>query len=286
MVFLIQHTSHANNPPSKDFAQHRCGAANPALPMLATQAFPLIILMIPNWGAMKAPHFDLDSWFALCAYFITETGGTTGAAIVGIVLLVLLISRAGMSGRQRLVETVVVAGFLLLLACGGAALNEYVLKPKFKHPRPNIVYLSGGDGSGPLKMTADEFYKLEKNERRRHLRKVLEAEPPPLVLHRLIREHWIVTVGHSFPSGHAFASMFFASFFLAMGLTLASTPRRRLFFLLLPWAACVAFSRVVLCMHGLRDVVAGSFIGMLFGFLAFTLVRSSMRAIARNPSLS
>lgn len=255
-------------------------------PLAIIYAFPLTIFLILNWDAENTPYFNLDSWFALCAYVITETGGTKGAPLVGIVMLGLLVSRAGITRKQRLTEALVVFVFLVLFNGGGSALNEYVIKAEFKSPRPHIVYLAGGNGSGPLQMPADEFYALAKEKRQRLLRTVLEAEPPPLMLHRLIKEHWIATIGYSFPSGHAFASMFFASFFLAMGLTLASTPRRSCFFLLLPWAVCVAFSRVVLWVHTAKDIVVGSCIGLLFGWLAYVLVRMSLRAIAHKTSLS
>lgn len=250
-------------------------------------AFPLTIFLLFNWDAANTPCFSLDSWFALCAYVITETGGTKCAPLVGIVMLCLLVSRAGVSRKQRLAEALVIFVFLVLFNGGGSALNEYVIKAVFQSPRPHIVYLAGDNGSGPLQMPVDEFYALAKEERHRLLRTVLEAEPPPLMLHRLIKEHWIATIGYSFPSGHAFASMFFASFFLAMGLTLSSTPRRILFFLLLPWAVCVAFSRVALWVHSLRDVVVGSSIGMLIGVLAFVLVRACLtRMITKRKARS
>lgn len=245
-------------------------------------AFPPTIFMFFNWDAANTPYFSLDSWFALCAYVITETGGTKGAPVVGIIMLGLLVSRAGITRKQRLTEALVVFVFLALFNGGGSALNEYVIKAEFKSPRPHIVYLAGDNGSGPLQMPADEFYALAKEERQRLLRTVLEAEPPPLKLHRLIKEHWIATIGYSFPSGHAFASMFFASFFLATGMTLASTPRRICFFLLLPWAVCVAFSRVVLWVHTPKDICVGGLLGLLFGLLAFVLVRASLRAIMRR----
>ncbi|KAA0231019.1 phosphatase PAP2 family protein [candidate division KSB1 bacterium] len=54
--------------------------------------------------------------------------------------------------------------------------------------------------------------------------------------------------------------------------------------MLLPWAVCVAFSRVVLWVHSLRDVVAGSFIGMLIGVLAFGLVYVSLGTLLRRIS--
>jgi hypothetical protein len=152
---------------------------------------------------MRESHFDLDSSFALWAYRITETGGPAGASVLGLFLLLLLVTRAGISMKRRLIETGAIFCFVAILAGGGAALNEYVIKPAFASPRPNIVYLAGVDGSGPLGMPAREFYALEQDTRKKHLRTILETEPPVLPLHRLIREHWIAAMGYSFPSGQA-----------------------------------------------------------------------------------
>jgi phosphatidylglycerophosphatase B len=179
---------------------------------------------------------------------------------------------------RRLIMTGAIFCFVAVLAGGGAALNEYVIKPTFEIPRPNIVYLAGINGSGPLAMPAREFYALDQNTRKKHLRTILETEPPVLPLHRLIRKHWIAATGYSFPSGHAFTAMFFATFFFAMGLTWLSMPRLLFSYLLLPWAVYVCYSRLVLQMHTTVDICVGGLLGLLLGVLAFVLVRISITA--------
>lgn len=62
-------------------------------------------------------------------------------------------------------------------------------------------------------------------------RRVLETEPPPVELAPAVRRHWIQETGYSFPSGHSFAAVFFATFFLAMGVSYTRAPRVWLFYL-------------------------------------------------------
>ena len=254
------------------------------IPLLITYALVPLSFLFPNIDPTHESYFRLDTWFALCANGVTATGDVLGASLTGVLLLVILITRAGLSARRRLLEAGVVLGFLFLLAGGGAALNENVIKHALKLPRPNFVYLAGDGGSGPLQMPVHEFYALEEKARRAHLRTVLEASPPPVALRGPIREHWITTIGYSFPSGHSFTAMFFATFFLGIGLRLLSGPRRSFFYLLLPWALCVCYSRVILWVHNPRDVVAGSFMGLLFGWLGFRLVHASLTALRRRAS--
>jgi len=252
-----------------------------AFPILMAYAFIPLTFLVPILDSTRESVFDLNTWFALLVYGITETGGTTGASIVGVLMLGVLVTRGGVSGRRRLIEAGVIACFVIILVGGGAAINEYVIKPMFEIPRPNIVYLAGADGSGPLGMPVSEFYALGKEERRKHLRAVLAAEPPPVPLHRLIREHWIESTGYSLPSGHAFSAMFFATFFLAMGLSWLSMPRLLFPYLLLPWAVCVCYSRLILRVHTATDISVGGLVGLLLGALAFVLVTA---AIMRRTS--
>jgi phosphatidylglycerophosphatase B len=167
----------------------------------------------------------------------------------------------------------------MILGSGGAALNEHVIKPMFEVPRPNIAYLAGSEGSGPLGMPASAFYALEDEDARREsLRAVLEADPPVIRMHHLIREHWIEETGYSFPSGHSFSAMFIATFFLAMGLTWFSLPRLLPFYLLLPWAVCVSYSRPMLWLHTPADIAAGGLEGLVLGVVAYVLARGSLAA--------
>jgi len=153
------------------------------------------------------------------------------------------------------------------------------VKEALKIPRPNIVYLAGANGIGPLGMSPEEFYgKGDKDARSELLRKTLETEPPPLKLGPAIRDHWIEETGYSFPSGHAFAAMFFATFFLSVGVLYISTPQRWLSYLLLPWALAVCYSRLILRVHTPTDITVGGLEGLVLGFVALLLVRAILTA--------
>jgi len=250
-----------------------------AWPVLVTYAFLPVTFLCPAVDSTSEPYFDLTSRFATVSYWAAESGSKFGAPIIGALMLVLLITRHGMSGARRALEVALVVIVAAICAGGGAALNEHGVKETLKVPRPNIVYLAGVDGTGPLGMSPEEFYgKGDKEARREPLKKVLEAEPPPVKLSAAIRDHWIEETGYSFPSGHSLSAMFFAAFFLAMGVSYISTRRLWLFYLLLPWALAVCYSRLILRVHTPTDVTVGGLEGLVLGFAAFLFVRAGLTA--------
>ena len=110
----------------------------------------------------------------------------------------------------------------------------------------------------------------DKALRSEHLRKILT---PEVRLHERIRDHWIVETGYSFPSGHSFASMMLATFFMAMGLTYFSGRRLWVFYVLVVWAVAVCISRPLLRVHSPTDVCAGGIESIVAGALAYLFVR-------------
>ena len=91
---------------------------------------------------------------------------------------------------------------------GGAAINKHIVKEQLKIPRPNIIWLEGGNGAGPLRMIPESFYASGKKEaRRKHLAKALSRIPRPTLLSSSIEARWIDETGYSFPFGHAFSVM-------------------------------------------------------------------------------
>jgi hypothetical protein len=92
--------------------------------------------------ATRKFRFALDSPFALWAYRVAETGGPAGASVVGLLMLLFLVTRAGISMTRRLIETGAIFSLVVILGGGGAARNEYVIKPIFEIPRPNLAYLA------------------------------------------------------------------------------------------------------------------------------------------------
>lgn len=57
--------------------------------------------------AFLLPGIRLDSTFLVCLYWSAETAGVTGAILIGLALVGLLVFRAPLSWRRRLRETVI-----------------------------------------------------------------------------------------------------------------------------------------------------------------------------------
>jgi MFS family permease len=121
---------------------------------------------------IQPPHLDLTGPFALAAYWVAQSAGTTGAPLVGLALTALLVSRPAIPWKQRALETFVIALALAALWGAGAYVNEHVVKPTFAVPRPNILELAREPPEGPvLKMSAEAFHALpDKRTRTEYMR--------------------------------------------------------------------------------------------------------------------
>jgi phosphatidylglycerophosphatase B len=247
----------------------------PALSLLAMSYFE------PTLDPFIPPHIDLTGDVAVCAYWLAESGGTYGIPLIGTGLTALLLSRRGVAAARRAFEiTLIVSTLTLLLGCG-ASVNEHLVKPWFAIARPNIIELAGTPSQTPrLQMSIEAFYQLpDKQRRSQHLQTVLAACD---WLNPSVRDHWIAETGYSFPSGHSFSAMLFATFFLAMALAYASQPRLWVFYLLVPWAVGVCFSRLILRVHSPTDICVGGSEGLVMGLIAFLLVRKAL-GLAASP---
>ncbi len=219
------------------------------------------------------PRLDLTAWPALIAYGLSQSAGPVGLPIAVLLVIGLIVTRQGLEMEQRSFEAVVMVGLFGLLLGGGALINEHLIKPGFAVPRPDIQELAR---SRALGMSAAQFYRLpDKPTRSAYLREVLEAPTyTGAPLHPWIRTHWIAETGFSFPSGHSFGSMMFASFFLAMGFSRLRGRRRTLTGLLIPWAVLVCYSRPALRVHSPADITVGGFQGALCGLVLFLAARA------------
>lgn len=244
---------------------------------IAWTLIPLTFLL-PYVDPTRAPYFDLTQVISQLSYWFTQSGGKYGAPLVAVVVLIRLVSCCDITTKQKMKLSVIVVLIAAICAGGGAALNEDVLKTRLKIPRPNIVWLAGGDGAGPLGMTAEEFYANgDKKTRSLVLSNVLNSRPSPVSLSRSIEAHWIEETGFSLPSGHAFAAMFFATFFLMLAATYLSFQKLWLFYALLPWALAVCYSRPILRVHTPMDITIGGLQGLLLGLLAWLVTRLLLR---------
>ncbi len=236
----------------------------------------LLILTAFIWStadSTQAPYFDLDGGFAKTAYWITESGGPYGAAIVGMTMLVVFVTRPGVKRRRR--ECFMLACAVGLCAGLGAACNEYVIKEYFQRPRPNIVSLLDSH------QRAVELHSLTRSQSSGRLSEVLAQNDGAIALSPAIKAHWIETTGYSFPSGHSFSAMFFATFFLMLGLTCVSKKRRWCFYALVPWAVAVCYSRTILRVHSPADISAGALQGIVLGMIGFAV---TVRLLQRSWS--
>ena len=229
-----------------------------------------LTFLIPLIDSTKAPYFDLTQPFSQFAYWISHSGGKLGVPFIALVMLILLNTRSGISFARRWKEAGIIILIIAICAGGGAFFNEHFIKAQLKVPRPNIIWLAKENGSGSLGMTAKEFYATGNKEARRvPLEKALSKNPVPLS--PAIKAHWIEETGYAFPSGHSFSAMFFATFFLMIAVTYLTTKRLCLFYLLLPWALAVCYSRLILRVHTPADITIGSLQGLAIGFLAWAI---------------
>ncbi|PRP90535.1 Phosphatidylglycerophosphatase B [Enhygromyxa salina] len=231
---------------------------------------PIYVLVLMSF---VLPEIALDSSFAELVVRLTDSSTWQQLPLLCAAGVIVLVSRPGLSARRRAVEGVVVFVAMGLGLAGVAQFNEHVLKPAVHAPRPNIVTLADAGALGPEVPDADAFYELgDKDVRRELLREQLpELDEPALA--PLVREHWIEETGYTFPSGHATASMTFATMMLALGLCWLGGWRQRITTALPVWALCVAYSRPLLRVHRPLDVSVGALVGMGLGLLCFVVIR-------------
>ncbi len=253
------------------------------LPLLITWLCVLSMFFVPLVDSTQEPFFALNGSLAEFTYLVSESGGKVGVVVIGLLALMILILREGLPGKERWNEFLVILLIAAVFAGGGAAINEHVVKNSLAVPRPNILWLAGENGSGPLGMTAEDFYALGgKADRRPALNTALNVTPPVLVLNPSIQYHWVEETGYSFPSGHSFAAMFFSTFFLVIAVGNIRGRRLWVYYSLLPWAVMVCYSRSILRVHTPWDIAVGSMQGIIFGLIAWGVYRGAMRYVRRT----
>lgn len=232
-------------------------------PKVATAIAALVTIgVLP---ALLVSWPELDGALAKGAWVMAESGSRTGLPVLLVAALVLLGTRP--SGRPML-EVPIVTFVLAIVLGGGAALNEFVIKPAFAIPRPNIVHLSE---AGALDATPEFFYAIgDRSERSKALAPALDHPEAPALAPE-VRAHWLLETGWSFPSGHAMASTGVAVSLAILALSWVTGWRRRVLFIFVVWAIGVCWSRVLLGVHTPFDLVAGIAAGATLGAIAGTL---------------
>lgn len=249
----------------------RCSkvVSHACVPLVVTWLLLILSVYIPVSTANSPPFFDLSHYYVDVIYLISESG-KYGIPFIVIIGLFMIFSEKRLAAKACLKQGILITLTALIFAGGGALLNEHLIKVQLNKPRPNIVWLAGVNGTGPLGMTSEEFYAFgDKQARRDLLSRQIGTEEASVVLTPSIRAHWIHEAGYSFPSGHSFSAMFFATFFLMLGAVLLTSRRLYWLYLLLPWAVAVCVSRVILGVHSPLDIITGALQGGAFGLLAW-----------------
>jgi membrane-associated phospholipid phosphatase len=238
------------------------------------------VVLIPTYAlvvlSFALPDIPLDGQLAEIVVRVADTGTWTQLPILCVIMVAVLVSRVGISGRRRALEAGVIIGVMLVSLAGNALLNEHVIKESLGVPRPNISALAEAGALGPEYPDGDAFYATNpsKDARREALAPKLEQLDEP-ALAELVEAHWLHETGYSFPSGHATAAMTFASLMVALGLAWVGGWRLFVTRALVPiWALAVVYSRPLLEVHTPVDVSVGGLIGFGWGLAsAWVVVR-------------
>ncbi len=253
--------------------------ARALLPMLFAAALVGLSFLIPSsQNSSLLGNFEGADKVAV---FLSDSAKVFGISIITLVLVVVLGTRKRLSVQYRLKEAITIVGAVIVFAGGGAMLNEHYIKPHFDSPRPNIEWLAQQPTGIESGFTVKSYYaKKSGDDRSRFMKKALFAVGTDVS--SIVGEHWVTEPGYSFPSGHAYASFFLATFFLFFATTFVSSTRQSLFFLLVPWAIAVSLSRVILNVHRPMDVTVGAVQGLVVGIIAWLFVRVIIRKIAQQ----
>ncbi|MCU7960494.1 MAG: hypothetical protein KZQ58_10965 [gamma proteobacterium symbiont of Bathyaustriella thionipta] len=196
----------------------RVSQVRAAIALLACWMLIGVAFFVPLLDSTRPPYLDLSGAAAQWAYWLSWSAGKQGAGWLAAGMLLLLLAAQRISFQTKIRQFFIMVLVIACCAGAGSALNEHLLKPALQVSRPNIISLAGEQGTGPLGMTADAFYALgNKTERSHYLQQVLSRKPIPM--QDLIAAHWIAETGYSMPSGHSFAALFFATFFLMLAVS-------------------------------------------------------------------
>lgn len=220
------------------------------------------------------PDIDLSSRAAEMVVLVTDTAAWPVLPLLSVAALIMVVSRPRVPRERRKMESVAMAAVLVVALGGNAALNEFVVKPAFGIPRPNIEMLAESGALGPEFPDAETFYQVGGKEARREvLGERLPLIEAPLLADR-VEASWIHETGYSFPSGHATAAMTLASLLVSLAFAWLTGWRHLVVTVAAPvWAVGIAYSRVLLGVHRPVDVVVGTAAGILWGLLAFWAIQ-------------
>ncbi len=212
--------------------------------------------------------FQTDQTFSRIWLFISDSGAQWGIGFA-LLLATALVATKHTGLKVRTLKAIQFLAGLFAILLFFALINEFVTKPAAGKHRPFVIKL---EKEGLL--VGEELYgKGGKPERTQFLEKLFEENANhPLIqsVHPLVRRHWEVHTGFSFPSGHSQNAFLFAMILGYLIGELIPNGRRWIWVPFL-WAGAICLSRVALGVHSPLDVTIGALTGGLIGWLILKL---------------
>jgi phosphatidylglycerophosphatase B len=242
-------------------------------PILITALISYAILLVIVWFVpLEFTACTKDSFWCSFAFWVTESAGKYGTVLI-ILLAGVFYSLRFESWKGKIFNFCKSVVALVVFLSVFAWLNEHITKKATRIPRPSHAYIF--QHSNPA-IKLDSLYRIEKNERRKFLTGLIQANGPAFAnFDQKVLAHWAEEAGYSFPSGHSFNAFVLACI---LGFGMFSSKRnisRYVWFLPLCWAPVVALSRVAIGAHSALDVSFGGGMGILIAmsFLYFDNTR-------------
>lgn len=227
----------------------------PSLLLLFALSFILLVFPI-GYSDFSTQDFTTNFWI-----FITLSCNPPAIAVsVLSIIFVLLIS----TGKYlKLYHSLVI----LLFIVAGIGIGNFMishLKESFPKPRPYYSFLSE---SNILPKDLTDFIKLSPQERMQLFKKDSIFSNTPIGINSLIYELWLSETALTFPSGHAFNSVFLGIIYSTILFFVLNNKIKFLYILPLIWMVLVCVSRVILGFHYIEDVLIGALLGFLSAIL-------------------
>lgn len=241
-------------------------------------SYALLLILVIFFPLEFSGYRNSDS-LAPMWYFITESGGFFGSALILIALIAYLYFHFRSSGKRMkyLFELIIL---IIVVELSSLAFSQLYTKEIVREPRPSQMYFVE---KGVIEKGGLQFFSMPMNEKKNYLRQKADERKSDLDdVYPPILDSWSYDASFSFPSGHSQSSYFLGVMIAFIMLRVLPDRKKLLAIVPLIWALLVSLSRVIIGVHYPRDVIAGAAVGIIFAFLLI-LLKITDRAL-NHPS--
>ena len=238
---------------------------------LAILAFCWLLLC----GSFLVPEIPQHQKFAEGAVYVARYGGTSLAPVIGAAVALLLVTRADLTWKHRLLELIVLSAVLTAVLWGGSWLNNNLVSPLLGVHRPNVI---GMDEERSLGISLEALDGMDSDQERSDwLKQILENKYfEGIQLSEPVRNYWIAEAGSSLPAGYVIGAFLTLTLGLVSTWSLTSTWRFAVVCLLLPGTIAICYADVLLRMHWPNDLIVSAMAGILLGIGVFKLLQKTL----------